>query len=502
MKIFNLKNFVNFFGFIFTLIIIAIWSSMLFFEWGTDYGGYYSGSFFLSEDYRMYNEYFEHKGPLYYLFLKCIGSVIGWGHLQAYIALFLSVLLFFIVIFYILIKQGLSPIFMLSGISMSLLLLYGQNTNSSIVFFQASFTLLSFYLLLKHDQNEFILILAFSIFALSVFTRIDSIVYLPIYLFAALYYNGKLNLTKFLLRFFWFFLIFFIIFQLLSRSLNFNLNDFITHNINFNSWYKTNSLASHINRPTHFALLTSSLIVIPVLLLRNRISEYAHFFGTKLTVLFISDKLNKEELANLICIAIFIISSFIWIYSGSDKDYYLLLFSIPIVFLILFNLSHIKDTTVLFIYFLLTLYPIVLTVEGPLKGIIKDPSCVTSHLCASSPISNYSESIKFLNTKSEDEVNIIGGRGWTYFFSSKRPARSINDWWLYTRPDYFQTEELIEQHNKLLLSPKGELFLIDNVLLRNIDSRSDLLDEILSSSELVEKQQMYSIYKIIKSDKN
>jgi hypothetical protein len=134
------------------IIILAIWSANLLTEWGVDFGVYYAGSYFLDEKYRIYNEFFTHKGPLYYLFLKAIGYFIGWGHWQAYLSLLLTMLIFYISIIFILINERITPLTFISGSLISLCLLYNQDTNSSIAFFQSSFLIISFWLLIKKNK--------------------------------------------------------------------------------------------------------------------------------------------------------------------------------------------------------------------------------------------------------------------------------------------------------------------------------------------------------------
>ena len=86
---------------IFIIFFAFFWSLFLLNEWGTDYGGYYAIARFLDEDYRLYKEAFDHKGPIYYIFLKCIGSLIGWGSKQAFVSLGITVSIYLLTIFYI-----------------------------------------------------------------------------------------------------------------------------------------------------------------------------------------------------------------------------------------------------------------------------------------------------------------------------------------------------------------------------------------------------------------
>ena len=64
------------------LFISLSWALSLDLNWSTDFGVYYTGSSFFSDDYRLYLEHFDHKGPAYYAFLNVVGNIIGFGPLK------------------------------------------------------------------------------------------------------------------------------------------------------------------------------------------------------------------------------------------------------------------------------------------------------------------------------------------------------------------------------------------------------------------------------------
>ena len=125
--------------FLFVISILAIWASQLFTEWDVDYGVYYVGSYLLNDNFQLYNDFFTHKGPLYYLFLKSVGYFIGWGKWQAYFTIILTMLVFYVPIFFILLSERISSLNFTLGILLSICLLYSQNTNSCISFFNPVF---------------------------------------------------------------------------------------------------------------------------------------------------------------------------------------------------------------------------------------------------------------------------------------------------------------------------------------------------------------------------
>ena len=62
---------------IFILCFALMWSLNLFIEWGTDFGVYYALPKFISENFNLYKEVFEHKGPLYFLFTSLTSPIIN-----------------------------------------------------------------------------------------------------------------------------------------------------------------------------------------------------------------------------------------------------------------------------------------------------------------------------------------------------------------------------------------------------------------------------------------
>ena len=181
-------KFINLCSKYFLLLFFSfLWSLLLFFYWSYDYGLYYNQGVNLSEDFKIYLNFFDTKGPVYFYFINIISKAIGIGKLQSYITLSLTVFLFFGSIYYIVSQKTQKNFFLLLFFLISIL--HQQNINVSIVLFQASLQIMSFYFLFKTIQHEkkYYLILSSILFSLSFFTKIDVIVYLPIYLLAILF---------------------------------------------------------------------------------------------------------------------------------------------------------------------------------------------------------------------------------------------------------------------------------------------------------------------------
>ena len=502
--ILNKQRFIlNLFIFLLIIFVLAVWSATILTEWGTDYGVYYAGSYFLSDNYRLYQENFDHKGPLYYLFLQIIGYFIGWGHWQAYLSLFLTMLVFYLPVFCILVSERLKPISLFAGTLLSLCLLYGQPTNASISFFQSGFLLTSFWLLVKHCRNTIKLNISFFFFVCAILTRIDSVIYFPVYLYALILANCPGTIMLFVKKFSIWVLIFILSFCSLSYNFNFNLNDYFIHNIEFNTWYveqRTSSsslfykFAKSIIRPESYQLFTSSLIIVPLLIIMPQLRS--SFFEVVAHLKKIMKKKIQKNFMSFNAYALMIVffGATGWFITFSDKNYHLLILLIPLLFFYLINFRFFSMEQSSFIV-LTAMYCLIINLSLPLYKLSKDPECLYSPFCASSSLNNYAESVNFLTNLPYQEITVVGGRGWLYFYSKKKPIRSINDWWLYNLDNSFLTPHLKNQHQNLLKMPSGYSFLVDNELL-DIPNKNQLLNEVISKSELVKRQFKYSVFQI------
>ena len=125
------------------LLLSFLWSSLIFFYWSYDYGLYYNQAVNLSNDYKIYSNFFDTKGPLYYLFIKIISQFIGIGKIQSYITLGLTTFLFFLSIFLIINQRTKKNFLLLFFFLISIL--HQQNINISLVLFQFSLQITSFF---------------------------------------------------------------------------------------------------------------------------------------------------------------------------------------------------------------------------------------------------------------------------------------------------------------------------------------------------------------------
>lgn len=496
----SLSRLIYIFSFLIVVIVLAIWSANLLTEWGVDYGVYYAGAYFLDEKYRIYNEFFTHKGPLYYLFLKVIGYFIGWGQWQAYLSLFLTLLVFYISIIFILLSERSKPVSFLSGLLISLCLLYNQDTNSSIAFFQSSFLLISFWLLIKKNKISS-LNTSFFFLICAILTRIDAIIFLPAYLAVLIYRNHANNIKEYLIIFFIWTLIALIPFFILMYLLNFNLNQYLVHNFEFNSWYRNihtddNSLiytlSKYLVRPNSFSIFTGSLFIIPFFLLSYQIKSGLKELFDSLKNLFKKFKIHNSLSSNGYIAIILILSFTGWFFTKSDRNFHLMIALVPLLFFYLMNI-YVFDIKRYLVSIILSGYCLILVLYAPIYNVYKDRECLFSIYCELSIINQYADTIRTLKDIQDNEIIIIGGDGWIYLYSNIKPNNAINDTWFYNYKRTFSTIELLNQHNNLLNMPRGKIFLINNSYLENLNKYTK---EILSKSTLVKSQSMFSIFQI------
>jgi hypothetical protein len=499
------KNFIiNFTEFLFFFFILALWATRLFVEWGTDYGIYYAGSFFIStlfentEEYRLYEEFFDHKGPVYYLFLKLVGYIIGWGHYQSFVSLYLSILVFYIPIYLIIKKNTKTFTSSIFFLLLALLLISNMPTNASIGIFQMGLITISFYYLLQAKNNLFFFNISYLFFILAVFTRIDSIFFIFPFLYF-FYLRNKIEKNYMKQILIYIILIPSSLLFILTEFFGSSFNQFYNHNITFNFWYSDietqkslKTFLINILKKEHFTLLTKSLLLpIAIFLMAKIFAKInTNLDWDYLRRKVLSGKNFKESIMFLIILSAILVWTRVF-----DKNYHLLVLSISLFFVIV-NLCKFLGN---FKYLQITFIPFLLWSLSTDMGFVlklknNNFSCIHDYFCEESDLKNYEKTINFINTRNMNEVHIVGGRGWAYFFSNTKPARTINDWVFFYG---YSSKELISSHKKLLNKEKGYLFWIDNKLFEKDNTKnSKLFLEIIDGSQYIESQGRYSMYQI------
>jgi len=195
-----------------------------------DYSFYYFTSSLLNDTNLLYENYFSHKGPFYFLFVSVIKSFIGDGIFQYKFIHFLTISLFSITTYFVLYrhtqKKTLSFLIVLA-------LFYFQNTGISIQLFHSTLIILGLFFFDKFsDNNKYIYFFISTLFILlAIFTRIDAIIFLPLLIFQILYSKNRFIL--FLL----FSLICLSVYSFFSEIYGFSFNQFFNHNFVFNFMY-------------------------------------------------------------------------------------------------------------------------------------------------------------------------------------------------------------------------------------------------------------------------
>tara|TARA_Y200000002_G_scaffold382628_1_gene400400 strand:- start:1056 stop:2573 length:1518 start_codon:yes stop_codon:yes gene_type:complete len=504
MKYIFQTNFLNLLILIIIISVISIWSANRLTEWNTDYGLYYAGSYFLEENYNLYDQFFSHKGPLYFLFLKFIGYIIGWGTFQAYLSLIITILFFYIPLYFLLISQRLKAISLIAGTLLSLCLLYRQDSNASLSFFQSGFLLMSFWLLVNNSKNFIKLSISYVLYICSILIRVDTIVYFPVYILSLILINYPISIITLIKNLFIWLVLSICIFSSLLLIFNFNISSYIIHNFEFNLWYSVKisscnslscTLANYIYRPTAFGIVTGSLLIIPIFLLLPLLK--ISFFELLLSFKNIlqNNGVKRHIDTNIYGLIFLSIGLITWFLTASDRNYHVLILLVPLIFFYIINFRKFNSLQCKLLI-LVSTFGLIVILSYPAYKIYKDPTCLFSPYCSSSNMKEYSDSINFLKSLPDESVTVVGGDGWLYFFSNKKPSRSINDLWLYTFDDYFITAGLKKQHEKILKMKQGEKFLIYNRLADQSNTKNQLLKQILNKSELIQRHKFYSVYKI------
>ena len=476
-----------FLSIIFSLICITFWCFWEYYNLGTDYGKYYLESKYISEDYKLYDQIFTHKGPFYFYFLHVIGKLFGWGILNSIYSLIISLLLFFIPIFFLILKTVQNNKLKILLILMSTSLLIGQDSNSSIAFFQEGLLLISFSFLCKLEKSLLSFVFAQIFFWLAFFTRVDVIIFLPLILTSSLIFTLKQQFT--LNKFFSFFTIFTIpilLFIFFSNYFGFDWNQYFIHNFTFNNWYRNHDINDSLvykiqklfYRPLALAL-GSQTFILPFILyfLKKDINN----------LIWKNSKMFFENYKKYFLWIFIILGIFGFLLTNSDKNYFALIFLGPGLFLIIKKFSYNSGQTKL--AFLPILFFCLAINSSLLIKNVKRVYYRQSDLLANQ------RTIDYVKENKLSEIELIGGNGYSYLLSGAAPNRAVNDWWFYLPDSPFTTKGLLKQHENLLNRPSGYIFWINNQLLEK-NKKNKFLSEIISRSVKIEDQNGYSMYKI------
>jgi hypothetical protein len=470
-----------------------LWSLCLFQYWSTDFGVYYLIGSSLDENHRLFKDFFDHKGPFYYFFINIISKIIGFGIYQAYITLALTFFIFLLSVQFAIKQSNKNYFFLLLFLSLSMM--HTQNANISIQLFQSAIILLSFTFLFQfiEKKREFLLHISFVLFTLSIFTRIDAIIFFPVYLLI-IFNNFKKNFLKLGYLIFFVLLYPFVIFLLFSYYFNFSLNDYFITNIIYNlnnSSVLREPFIRIFNSPAHiyFLLFTGVgyiFIEIIDMLIKKRLKNLKNIFIKK----------NIDLFASVLIISI---ASFFWLYMGSDKNYHVFILVTPIIFIIAnyYKYLYLSKTKAIFIYTIVIFFALI-TVYPEQKNVIKN-DCFNDYMSCTG-IQKWKTIID--DTSNYEKPIIIGGGSWIYILNKKKTTYSINNQHFYTaqikndkiisfyRVHYYKT------HKYILNQKKGYVFWIKKSLYNiNKDNKyfqpSEYLLELIKITKVIMDQGDY-----------
>tara|TARA_B100000787_G_scaffold11909_1_gene8766 strand:- start:240 stop:1748 length:1509 start_codon:yes stop_codon:yes gene_type:complete len=488
-------------------LLSAVWSLLLFHYWSYDYGVYYNQAVNLSDDFRLYSGVFDTKGPLYFLFINKLSKIIGVGIIQSYLTLCITVCLFFTSIYYIASTKTKKNFFLLFFFFISML--HQQNVNISLPLFQFAIQILSFFFLMESFERKHLKNFNIScfLFILSFFTKIDVIVYLPVYLLRIFFFKDiKIKAYSIIL----FLVQILLIFLFLSYALDFSLEDFWWHNYIFNSnasagaWFREPFLKI-FNSPFHiYVLMFTGVMVIFVEIFNEVLKKQ------KINFLNIF-KQNSSTIKFIFQILIILMGGFIWLWSGTDKNYHVLMITLPLIFFISYNFQALDKSSFKIIFFyLLTFFFFLITLYPDTKNVITNKCWKKQIYC--NQINQYSGLIEDLKKhKSDDrDIFVIGSyAGWEYLLSDKKIHKSVTHYMLYVdilhdgkRIELEMPQYLIDDYNELIKKNKGFVFWIETDLVNSVNTKkkglvaSKKLLQLLSISKQTENLGKYYRYEI------
>lgn len=481
------------------LFFSFFWSLCLFQYWSSDFGFYYLVSNSLSDNNNLYKDIFDHKGPIYYLFIKTVSYFIGYGVYQAYITLSITVFLFSSALLLIAKNKYFINLIILLFIIFSLL--HTQNLNISIQLFQSTFIILSFFYLYEFIENKFHfkLHLSYLLIIIAVFTRIDSIIYLPVFFLAPLIIY-KDNYYKILFSYLCLMLYFSLIFLFLSLFFNFSFNDYFETNIKFNFFYSWAALREPFirifNSPAHIYFLLFTGVIYLFVEIANTILKLRQ---PSLKDLF--KRVNFDLLSSLIII---LIGSFFWLYTGSDKNYHVFIILTPLLFIITkyYKFLYLPQIKIYF-FLLIGFFFSLITIYPEQKNVIVNNCIIDFKNCPN--LINTQSIISDL--ENYDNSFFIGGDSWSYIINNKKINYSINNFPFYIKQikngkimDVYSRNHFLNTHNSIITKPNGYVFWIkksiyDLELNDFYFQKSKYLIEIIKLSSIVEEQGNY--YKLV-----
>jgi hypothetical protein len=306
--------------FVICLIGSYHYASNLHHDFGEDLGIYFVGANSIGPDFQLYRDFFDHKGPFWYLTIKLIGIVFSVNFTGIKTSIFIFAFIY-----------GLSIYFLLSSISkshttnclltpviyFSTLLLIPTNGILSIYIITICF--FSVFLIYRSGFGENIYIFAgsSSLLSLAILSRVDSVIFVFLIL-GLISLNSPKNFRNLALKYTFlilFFLVFFLF--LLSIIMRFSPRNYILYGVQFN--YETYALEKFLT------------IEIPW---RAAKILLASGIPLAITILLFNSNLRRRGLVQFVILTLGAGSIALVPLLRQDKDYYVFAFYGPAIVLI------------------------------------------------------------------------------------------------------------------------------------------------------------------------
>jgi hypothetical protein len=392
------------------LVVAVIYAAGLSNDLGDDYGYYFVGSRSLDSDYRLYEAWFDNKGPLFFLLAKVLTSVLPYNLFGAKVFLAIIFFSWCVACSYCGKQFGILGSRRVLFSFVAIASLSGMSTNSVVGVLLATL-LLIFYVNFYHFlvvKSFHALWMSATTLALANLTRPDSF---PLLLFSllTLLFVGHMKL-QLATRFFLAYLLVFALFYFLSaRVLYLDFDNFFYNNFTFNMIvYPTYELGG---LPQEFSFNS---------LYRPQAMRYFIATGTGMIVIvYLIHLMMRKSLRHhqWYILGILTAGLSLFLASNSDKDYYSLIFAPSIVCSLAMILCSVKMPKILLSMSvvvaigssLLWLYER----STPVNCLLNEKNCVS--------VQKVERLFSWENRLSLNSVSYYLGTAWPYLFRNEKP---------------------------------------------------------------------------------
>ena len=480
---------------IFLFLVSFVWFSKIFYIWDADTGLWYLISNHFNDTYIPYKNEFDNKGPLFYLFIKFISNIIGYGVYQAYFVYSLIIFIFFLTLLYLLNQKQLDFktfwILILSFTS----IFFMRKPHVVFILFYYSFFILFIYFLIKSIERKSIkyFIISVFIFSLCSIILVEIFLYSPLILLAyiKLFILDQKKIINAIIYPILCLTIFVLINLLPKIYYGYSFNEFLT---SF-ALYKTGDSIGPVNSINFIYYLTLTLI-LPLFLLSFHFSNFKSLF------------IKRFEYFTLSIFLIITILKYLYFADGSSSRYLLYLY-IPLIFFIIYFSNFIKINKVVSILFLIITFFVHGKNLAPpiLKNIIQH-NCFINFFCDAPSYANlFKGTVEYLNKNNDRKYYYVDINGWVLIMTKSDFHGVINNYYIYScksgnctdkkdNNEPFITDGLLLVHNKFLNGDYGNSVIYDWSFIRSSDQLSAYWGQIKKKEKIQKSLGHYHLSEI------